>query len=90
MSRRRYMTRVCLVILVSLTTVPAEAQWNPNSPRARRDLQANPPKPPRVIPWFEIVEPERWETMNKPFGQPRWGHIGKCGWVGIAEKPPGC
>ena len=84
------MTRVCLVILLSLATLPAEAQWNPNSPRARRDLQANPARPAPHIPWYEVIQPERWETLNKPVGQPHWGHIGKCGWVGVMGTPPGC
>ena len=90
MSQRRHMTRVCLVILLLLTTLPAAAQWNPNTPRARRDLQASPPRPAPVIQWFEVIAPERWGTVGRQVGQPRWGHIGKCGWVSLAERPPGC
>jgi hypothetical protein len=78
------------VICFALIAAPAVALDNPNSPRTRRDMRVNPPRPPSGPKWFEIVEPERWPTLSRPIGQPYWGHIGKCGWVGVIEKPPGC
>jgi hypothetical protein len=87
------MVRLWLVATLSAllaTSSVAQEAWNPNSPRARRDAVANPPQPSAAPPWFETIEPERWGTVGKPWPEPQWGTIGKCGWVGVTETSTAC
>jgi hypothetical protein len=81
------MHRVWLAILVAAAigteAVAQEIIWNPNSPRAQRDLRVHPP-PPQPLPGQlgETIEAERWGTVSGQIRQPTWGTIGGYGWSG--------
>jgi hypothetical protein len=79
------MIRVLLgTILAGLLITSAIAQsyiWNPNSPRARREVQVYPPsKPPPTI------TTDRWGTLSRPWPERAWGTYGGAGWVGVVTQ----
>ena len=86
------MPRIWLAALVAAVigseAVAQDIIWNPNSPRAHRQLRVHPP-PPQPLPGQlgETIEAERWGTMSRPVRPPTWGTIGGYGWYGN-EPPP--
>lgn len=70
------------------TAASAQVVYNPDSPRGRRDLVANPPPPKVSTPQFEATEPQRWGTLGAQVGQSTWGTIGTYGWSYPGYPPP--
>jgi hypothetical protein len=89
-ARMSTMIRVLLgTILSGLLITSAIAQsyiWNPNSPRARREVEVYPPPkaPPTAI--AGTVVPDRWGTLSKPWPERTWGTYGGAGWVGVGTQ----
>lgn len=85
------MIRLCVAtVLFALVANTAAAQvvWNPNSARARRDLQANPPPPPPVQGQVgDTFDAEKWGTHSRPVRQPQWNTLGGSGWTGGSTSP---
>lgn len=79
----RWWLAASLVPIISAQAVAQQMIWNPNSPRAQRELRVHPPARPLPGQLSETIEPERWGTMSRPVvRQPSWGTIGGYGWSG--------
>ena len=79
----RFWLAASLVTIVAAEATAQQIIWNPNSPRAQRDLRVHPP-PPQPLPGQlgETIEAERWGTLSRPVRPPTWGTIGGYGWSG--------
>jgi hypothetical protein len=66
-----------ITLLCAAFGADAVAQDNPNSPRGRRELWANPAaraKSPGGL--GDTIEPSRWGTYSNQVGKPQWGMFG--------------
>ena len=85
----RYWLAASLATMIATEAAAQQIIWNPNSPRAQRELRVNPPPRPLPGQLSETIEPERWGTMSGQMRGPTWGTIGTYGWYGNTPPPAG-